>query len=123
MGNKNAYEFTDVDVNKIAKALIREVEQMASSMNFSRFPAAVSRGQLVIRRAEVVLGRCPIGRKILLGVDPQRRFVSSPAMRLDLTKHLLRRIATEADVIGLPFFQVARLRDGHSSVCKNFTIC
>jgi hypothetical protein len=45
------------------------------------------------------------------------------SLQLDLTKHLLRRIATEADVIGLPFFQVTRLCDGHSSVRKNLTIC
>lgn len=35
LGNKNAYEFTDVDVNKIAKALIREVEQMKARMSSS----------------------------------------------------------------------------------------
>jgi ribosomal protein L7/L12 len=33
LGNKNAYEFTDADVNKIAKALIREVEQMKTRMS------------------------------------------------------------------------------------------
>jgi hypothetical protein len=35
LGNKNAYEFTDADVNKIAKALIREVEQMKARMSSS----------------------------------------------------------------------------------------
>jgi ribosomal protein L7/L12 len=33
LGNKNAYEFTDTDVNKIAKALIREVELMKTRMS------------------------------------------------------------------------------------------
>jgi hypothetical protein len=33
LGNKNAYEFTEVDVNKIAKALIREVELMKARMS------------------------------------------------------------------------------------------
>ncbi len=33
LGNKNAYEFTDADVNKIAKALIREVELMKTRMS------------------------------------------------------------------------------------------
>jgi ribosomal protein L7/L12 len=33
LGNKNAYEFTETDVNKIAKALIREVEQMKARMS------------------------------------------------------------------------------------------
>jgi ribosomal protein L7/L12 len=33
LGNKNAYEFTDSDVNKIAKALTREVEQMKARMS------------------------------------------------------------------------------------------
>lgn len=32
LGNKNAYEFTDEDVNKIARALNREVEQMKARM-------------------------------------------------------------------------------------------
>jgi hypothetical protein len=32
LGNKNAYEFTETDVNKIAKALTREVEVMKSRM-------------------------------------------------------------------------------------------
>jgi ribosomal protein L7/L12 len=33
LGNKNAYDFTDADVNKIAKALMREVEQMKARMS------------------------------------------------------------------------------------------
>jgi hypothetical protein len=33
LGNKNAYEFTEADVNKIAKALIREVELMKARMS------------------------------------------------------------------------------------------
>jgi hypothetical protein len=33
LGNKNAYEYTDADVNKIAKALIREVELMKARMS------------------------------------------------------------------------------------------
>lgn len=33
LGNKNAYEFTEADVNKIAKALNREVEQMKARMS------------------------------------------------------------------------------------------
>jgi len=33
LGNKNAYEFTEADINKIAKALIREVEQMKARMS------------------------------------------------------------------------------------------
>lgn len=33
LGNKNAYEFTEADVNKIARALIREVEQMKARMS------------------------------------------------------------------------------------------
>jgi ribosomal protein L7/L12 len=32
LGNKNAYDFSDADVSKIAKALIREVEQMKARM-------------------------------------------------------------------------------------------
>jgi hypothetical protein len=32
LGNKNAYEFSEVDVTKIAKALMREVEVMKSRM-------------------------------------------------------------------------------------------
>ena len=32
LGNKNAYEFSEADVNKIAKALAREVEVMKSRM-------------------------------------------------------------------------------------------
>jgi hypothetical protein len=35
LGNKNAYEFTETDVNKITKALIREVEQMKARMSSS----------------------------------------------------------------------------------------
>ncbi len=33
LGNKNAYEFTDADVNKIAKALLREVDLMKARMS------------------------------------------------------------------------------------------
>jgi hypothetical protein len=33
LGNKNAYEFTETDVNKIAKTLMREVELMKSRMS------------------------------------------------------------------------------------------
>jgi ribosomal protein L7/L12 len=33
LGNKNAYEFTEADVNKIAKALIREIELMKARMS------------------------------------------------------------------------------------------
>jgi hypothetical protein len=33
LGNRNAYEFTDVDVNKIARALTREIEAMKSRMS------------------------------------------------------------------------------------------
>jgi hypothetical protein len=33
LGNKNAYEFTEADVNKIAKALMREVETMKTRMS------------------------------------------------------------------------------------------
>jgi hypothetical protein len=33
LGNKNAYEFTEADVNKIAKALLREVELMKARMS------------------------------------------------------------------------------------------
>ena len=33
LGNKNAYEFTEADVNKIAKALTREVELMKARMS------------------------------------------------------------------------------------------
>ena len=32
LGNKNAYEFSEADVNKIAKALAREVELMKARM-------------------------------------------------------------------------------------------
>lgn len=32
LGNKNAYEFTEADVTKIAKALTREVDVMKSRM-------------------------------------------------------------------------------------------
>lgn len=35
LGNKNAYEFTESDVNKIAKALTREIELMKSRMSSS----------------------------------------------------------------------------------------
>lgn len=33
LGNRNAYEFTEADVNKIAKALTREIEQMKVRMS------------------------------------------------------------------------------------------
>jgi hypothetical protein len=33
LGNKNAYEYTDADVNKIAKALTREIELMKARMS------------------------------------------------------------------------------------------
>jgi hypothetical protein len=33
LGNKNAYEFTEADVGKIAKALLREVDLMKSRMS------------------------------------------------------------------------------------------
>ena len=33
LGNKNAYEFTEADVNKIAKALTREIEAMKARMS------------------------------------------------------------------------------------------
>jgi len=33
LGNKNAYEFTEADVNKIAKALNREIELMKARMS------------------------------------------------------------------------------------------
>jgi hypothetical protein len=33
LGNKNAYEFTEGDVNKIAKALTREIELMKTRMS------------------------------------------------------------------------------------------
>jgi hypothetical protein len=33
LGNKNAYEFTEADVNKIAKALNREVDLMKTRMS------------------------------------------------------------------------------------------
>jgi hypothetical protein len=35
LGNKSAYEYTEADVNKIAKALIREVELMKARMSSS----------------------------------------------------------------------------------------
>ena len=41
LGNKNAYEFTEADVNKIAKALIREVEQMKARMTSTGSKEAV----------------------------------------------------------------------------------
>jgi hypothetical protein len=33
LGNKNAYEFSEADVNKIAKALTREVDSMRARMS------------------------------------------------------------------------------------------
>lgn len=33
LGNRNAYEFTEGDVNKIAKALSREIETMKARMS------------------------------------------------------------------------------------------
>jgi hypothetical protein len=36
LGNKSAYEFTEADVNKIAKALIKEVDAMRARMLSSR---------------------------------------------------------------------------------------
>lgn len=33
LGNKNAYEFNEADVNKIVKALNREIEQMKARMS------------------------------------------------------------------------------------------
>ena len=33
LGNKNAYDFTESDVNKIAKALTREIEMMKTRMS------------------------------------------------------------------------------------------
>ena len=33
LGNKNAYDFTEADVNKIAKALSREIEVMKARMS------------------------------------------------------------------------------------------
>lgn len=41
LGNKNAYDFTEADVNKIAKALIREVEQMKARMSSTGSKEAV----------------------------------------------------------------------------------
>jgi ribosomal protein L7/L12 len=35
LGNKNAYEFTEADVNKIARALSREIELMKARMSSS----------------------------------------------------------------------------------------
>jgi hypothetical protein len=35
LGNKNAYEFTEADVTKIAKALAREIEAMKARMSSS----------------------------------------------------------------------------------------
>lgn len=35
LGNKNAYDFTDADVNKIAKALTREVDLLKARMSSS----------------------------------------------------------------------------------------
>jgi hypothetical protein len=36
LGNKNAYEYTEADVIKIAKVLAREIEQMKARMSSSR---------------------------------------------------------------------------------------
>jgi ribosomal protein L7/L12 len=33
LGNKNAYDYTDADVSKIARALAREIEQMKVRMS------------------------------------------------------------------------------------------
>jgi hypothetical protein len=33
LGNKNAYDYTEADVNKIARALTREIEVMKSRMS------------------------------------------------------------------------------------------
>jgi hypothetical protein len=33
LGNKSAYEYTEADVNKIAKALSREIDQMKARMS------------------------------------------------------------------------------------------
>lgn len=33
LGNKNAYDFSEADVNKIAKALTREIEMMKARMS------------------------------------------------------------------------------------------
>lgn len=33
LGNKNAYEYTDADISKIAKTLAREIEQMKARMS------------------------------------------------------------------------------------------
>lgn len=33
LGNKNAYEFTEADVNKIARALSREIDAMKARMS------------------------------------------------------------------------------------------
>lgn len=33
LGNKNAYDFTEADVNKIAKALTKEIELMKARMS------------------------------------------------------------------------------------------
>jgi hypothetical protein len=41
LGNKNAYEFTEADVNKIVKALNREIEQMKERMSSSDGKEAV----------------------------------------------------------------------------------
>ena len=41
LGNKNAYEFTEADVNKIVRALNREVEQMKARMSSSDGKEAV----------------------------------------------------------------------------------
>jgi len=41
LGNKSAYEFTETDVNKIAKALTREVELMKARMSSTGTKEAV----------------------------------------------------------------------------------
>jgi len=35
LGNKNAYDFGDADVNKIAKALTKEIDQLRARMSSS----------------------------------------------------------------------------------------
>jgi hypothetical protein len=41
LGNKNAYEYTEGDVNKIAKALTREIELMKTRMSSTGSKEAV----------------------------------------------------------------------------------
>ena len=41
LGNKNAYDYTDADVNKIAKALTREVDLMKARMSSTGSKEAV----------------------------------------------------------------------------------